>query len=382
MLGQLVFRRWAVLFFSVLLVLILAGCNSESLSSEIILLGGIAPLDSTAGPQMVNSAALAIKDINDAGGVMIDGRRYHLDIVWEDDGGNPEQAVVAAQRLINQNHVVAIIGPPYSRPAIAAAGVAESAGIPLVSPTATNPDVTAGYSYIFRATFVDDVQGYAMARFALTELGYRQTAVLYDISNAYNRGLAETFRDAFIALGGEIVAFESYTAGADDFSPMLTRIAQSGAEALFLPNYTDDVIKQGEQLHEMGLEILLLGSDSWEGDLISPYPAFEGSFFSGHFCRSMDDPDVADFSARYYDAYKQEVNGLIALTYDSVQIIFAAIVAQGKFNSQAIRDGLYNVPYEGLTGRIEFGTTGDPTKPVTIWRLVGGERDCYQLFEP
>jgi branched-chain amino acid transport system substrate-binding protein len=313
---------------------------------------------------------------------MVNGRRYLVEIVWVDDANTPEQATAAAQQLVTQDGVLAIVGPPHSRTAIAAARVAESGRVPLISPTATNPEVTLGREYVFRATFLDGLQGYAMARFALNMLNVQRAAVLYEISNQYNRGLAEAFRDAFTELGGDVVAFEQYTVDTADFTPMLENIRQSGAEALFLPNFTDEVIVQGMLARELGVEAIFLGSDSWGGDLISPYEQFDGSYYSGHFCRSTDNPRIAEFTGRFQAAYDQEINGLVVLTYDAIYMILAAIQDQGEISSQAVHKGLYNIAYDGLAGVIQFDGVGDPVKQVAIWRINDLDRSCYQLFAP
>lgn len=353
--------------------------------TETIRIGLIAPATGNAsatGQGMLNSAEMAVRNINSEGGLLIGRKRYTVELIVADDANNPEQATAAAQRLISQENVVAIVGPPFSRPAIAAARVAEAARVPLISPTATNPEVTLGREYVFRATFLDDLQGYAMARFAWTELGRQRVAVLYDISNSYNRGLAEAFRDAFTDLGGEVVAFEGYTADESDYAPFLLAIRDSGAEALFLPNYTSVVIAQGQMAREMGLEMVFLGSDSWDASLIAPYAEFDGSYYSGYFCRDMTNPRIAAFAAQYQAEYGHDINGLIALTYDTMQMVFAAIQDQAEIDPQAIQKGLYNITYDGLAGSIQFNDSGDPEKAVAIWILKDGDRVCHELYGP
>jgi branched-chain amino acid transport system substrate-binding protein len=353
--------------------------------AETIRIGLIVPATGDtdmAGAQMLNSAEIALREVNGNGGLLVGRKRYTVELAVADDGNTPEQATQAAQRLINQENVIAIVGPPYSRQAIAAARVAETARVSLVSPTATNPEVTLGRDYVFRATFLDDLQGYAMARFAWTELERRRVAVIYDISNAYNRGLAEAFRDAFEALGGQVVAFENYTPDEPDYAPLLANIRDSGADALFLPNGTNAVAVQGQMAREMGLDMVFLGSDSWLAGVLAPYAEFDGSYYSGHFCRDMTNPRIAAFADQYQAEYGHDINGLIALTYDTMHMIFAAIQDQGEIDPQAVQKGLYNITYDGLAGSIQYGDSGDPEKAVAIWLLEDGDRRCYQLFSP
>ncbi len=363
----------------------LAACSLAA--KPEIKIGLIAPLSgeyaATTGQPAVNAARMAVDEVNEAGGLAVAGKQYTITLLAADNGGNPETAVSAAQRLINQEGVVAIIGPMFSSSAIPVADIAEKAGIPMISPTSTNPQTTAGKQYAFRATFVDDFQGLAMARFTLDELGVRQAAVLYDVASAYNRGLAEAYQQAFEAADGQVVAFETYTTDQNqDFSQQLASIQVSGAAVLFLPNYTDDVLLQGQQAREMGIKAVILGGDSWEGERLSANNAFEDSFFSGHFCRDLTIETIRRFSEQYEQRFDREPNGLIALTYDSVGLVLAAMQDQGEVTPQAIRDGLYALDYQGITGPISYQDTGDPVKSVAIWRIQNGERGCYKMVSP
>jgi len=379
-------RSLSLFFGLALFVLLAISCQQQDSAAGTIYIGGIAPLSgplaATAGQQMVNSADLAVRELNAAGGLLVDGRRYRLELVWEDDGNVPEQAARAAQRLINQRHVVAIVGPPYSRTALAAGTVAENARIPLISPTATNAGLTRNRQYVFRATFVDDLQGQALARLALEELGERRAAVLYDISDPYSRGLAEAFYQVYRGLGGDIVAFEGYTIDTGDFLPLIQAVGQHNPGVLFLPNHTTDALRQGQLARDLGLDVVLLGGDGWEGELLAPFAAFEGSYYSSHFCRFASDSEHFGFIQRYQQAYNQEVNSLAALTYDALQLLLAAIQGEGRFDPDIIRQGLYKVEYDGLAGAITFDGRGDPQKPVPIWHIRAGTRSCYQLYSP
>ncbi len=120
-------------------------------------------------------------------------------LVIEDNRDSPDGAVDAVRKLAFQENVVAIVGPRLSRNAIPAANVAEQARVPLISPTSTNPQTTEDKTYIFRASFIDTFQGRVMAQFAAEDLGVQRAAVLYDVASEYNRGLAETFKQAFEA---------------------------------------------------------------------------------------------------------------------------------------------------------------------------------------
>ncbi len=380
-------RRYLVVLFLLLGLIgfsIASGCNK---SQPEIKIGLIAPLSgedaATSGQPALDVAQMAVDEMNEAGGLLVGETRYLIELVVADDEGRPETAVSAANKLINQEGVAAIIGPMFSSSAIPVGEVAESARIPMLSPTSTNPQTTLGKQYVFRASFVDDFQGLAMARFAYEVLGGHKSAILYDVASTYNRDLAAAYQIAFEELGGQTVAVETYTTDyGEDFNEQLARIKARNPDVLFLPNYTDDVLLQGQQAREVGIEAIILGGDSWEGSRLAGQPAFEQSFFSGHYCRDKSIPVIRDFSDRVEALYGREPNGLMALTYDSMHLLFAAMQDQASVTPEAIRDGLYQIDYEGITGTISFEETGDPVKSVAVWRISDGDRYCYQMIDP
>jgi branched-chain amino acid transport system substrate-binding protein len=378
------FRHVLNIFIGLAIVWVGFGCNA---APETVKIGLIVPTsgehaDSTGLPA-VNAAQMAVDEVNEAGGLLVGDARYQIELIVADNEGVPETAVSAAHHLINQEGVVAIIGPMFSSNAIPVGKVAEAAQIPMISPTSTNLETTLDKEFVFRASFVDDFQGQAMARFAYETLGIQKTAVLYDVASSYNQGLAATYEAAFKALGGEVVVAETYTTDRnDDFVEQLTAIQAHSPGALFLPNYTDDVLIQGQQARDLGIDAVILGGDSWEASRLAPHAIFENSFFSGHYCRDKSISIVRDFSDRFEALYGREPNGLMALTYDSMHLLFAAMQNQNNVTPEAIQAGLYQNTYEGITGIIAFENSGDPIKSVAIWHITNGDRGCYEMITP
>jgi branched-chain amino acid transport system substrate-binding protein len=207
---------------------------------------------------------------------------------------------------------------------------------------------------------------------------------LYDVSNDYSRGLAETFQAAFAERGGEIVAFESYTADTNTtFTNQLQQIAASQPQAIFLPNYTNDVLRQGNEIEALGLDVTLIGSDSWQGDRLSAQGNFVGSFFSGNYCRDLDNEIIRRFVETYEDKFATLPDGVAALTYDSFGLLFAVMQEQNSFEADIIQNGLYNIVFEGVTGPIVFDANGNPdNKNVAIWIIEEDDRRCYTVIAP
>lgn len=323
------------------------------------------------------------------GGLEVGGRKYQIELVIEDNEDKAESAAAAAQKLATAG-VLAMIGPNASRNAIPAAEVAESSGMPMISPWSTNPKTTIDAKtgqpkkFVFRAGFIDDFQGVVVARFAIEQLKTQRPAVLYDVASEYNKGIAEVYKRTLEQNGIQVVAFETYTTGDKDFSAQLTKIKDAGADTLFLPNYYSEVPLQVQQARKIGFTGTILGSDSWGNlELISLCGQdCEGYFFTAHYAPDIATPKAQAFIKAYEAAYGKTPDDVAALTYDSFGMLFQAIQAAGKIDRQAVRDALANIVYEGVTGTIQYKGTGDPIKSAVILQIKDGKFVYFTMANP
>ncbi len=363
-------------------ILLLPGCHRGDPSRGEVRIGLIAMLsgsasDQASGKSMQRGARLAVEQANRAG-----ARR--LALVVADDRNSPEGAIEAARRLIFQERVPAIIGPQFSRNAIPAARLSESEKTVMICPLSTNPQTTAGKLFVFRVPYLDTFQGYSLARFACRDLKASRAAVLYDVSNEYNRTLAEVFRGTFTRLGGRITAFETYTTDqAADFSAQLSRIAASGADVLFLPNLNDDVLRQGRQARLLGIRAVLLGGDGWDPDALASEPAFAGSFAARHWHPAIATQEALAFLRAFRERYRETPDDIAATTYDACGLLLAAMRAAGSAEPEAIRKALLGMEaYPGVTGKILYRGTGDPSKSVVLVGIAAGGVSVRSVLEP
>jgi branched-chain amino acid transport system substrate-binding protein len=371
----------AIIFFA------LSGCNCKCRTAEEIKIGVIAMLSGANvrdGVQMSNAANLACRNINEKGGIPIGRDRMKVLLLFENDRNNPEDALNAARRLICQEDVVALVGPQFSRNAIPVARFAESEGVVMICPMSTHPDTTAGKNYVFRIPYIDTVQGRALANFARESLQASTAAVLYDISSAYNRMLAEVFREAFEKAGGRITAFEFYTSNhSEDFSEQLGRIAGASPDVLFLPNYCTDVILQARQAREKGIEATLLGGDGWSQERLVNERVFDGAYFTRHWHPLVAKGHAADFVLRYEELYGISANDVAATTYDAVTMLLAAMERAGSMEPEKVRNTLYRMDdFIGVTGSIRYENSGDPVKSVIVVRIEEGKVSFFSKIEP
>jgi len=372
---------------------LLWGCQKADTST--IRVGMIAELTGAipaVGASSKNAAEMAVKEINDAGGIDVGGKKYNVQLFIEDSASKPEQAASAAQKLITQQNVVAIVGPNSSSNAIPASEIAESSKVVLITPWSTNPKTTldaktgAPKKFIFRAAFIDPFQGRVVAKFALDTMKAKKVAVLYDVASDYNKGIAEIFKKTFEEMGGQVVAFESYTTNDKDFSAQLTKIKNAGPDVIYLPNYYNEVPLQVQQAHRLGIKVPFLGSDSWGSQDLTKLCGqdCEGYYFSTHYSAESAAPVTKKFIQAYTAAYGKAPDDVAALTYDSVGLLKQAIVAAGKLDRQAVRDAMAKIPnYDGVTGKMQFREgSGDPVKSAVIVQIKDGKFVWFADAQP
>ena len=368
------------------LVLCWAGCGPAP-ENEIRLgvnaeLTGSKP---TVGDSCKKAAQLLAAQVNQEGGLKLGNKKYLIRLFVEDNEDKAESAAAAAQKLISQDNVQAIIGPNTSGNAIPAASICEGAGVIMVSPWSTNPKTTEGKKFIFRACFIDDFQGQVMAKFARETLKVQTAAVLYDVASEYNKGIAEYFKKAFEAAGGKVVAFESYTKDDKDFSSQLTLIKAANPGVLFLPNYYNEVPLQVQQARRLGIVCPFIGSDSWGSQEILTLcgPELDDSYFSTHYAPDITTETAQKFIRAYEVKYGKKPDDVAALTYDAGGLLLTAITQAGVLDRQKVRDALAGVQqYEGVTGTMKFHGTGDPIKSAVILHVKDCGFNYYSTVEP
>jgi branched-chain amino acid transport system substrate-binding protein len=370
-------------FFAVLLTVgFVVGCtkkgdqNAEGGKSAIntIIVGEVGSFTgdtATFGISTHQGIELATNELNKAGGLL--GKI--VEIVKYDNQGKEEEAATATNRLINQHKVAAILGEVASRRSKAMAPIAQSNKIPMVSPSSTNPEVTAIGDYIFRVCFIDPFQGAVMARFAFENLKAKKVAILRDVGQDYSVGLADAFTETYKKVGGEIVSDQSYTEKDVDFKAQLTAIRGLNPEAIFVPGYYTQVGLIARQARELGIKAPLLGGDGWDSPKLFEIggKAVEGSYLSNHYSPDDKSELVQNFIKRYKEAYGQVPDGLAAQGYDAAMVLFDAIKRAGTTDPKALRDALASTKeYPGVTGKITIDDKRNASKPAVVLKVENG----------
>lgn len=354
-------------------------------AADPIKVGEVASLtgkEATFGQSSHNGTVLAIEELNAAGGVL--GRPLLL--LTEDNQSQAGEAATAARKLVSREKVVALLGEVASGRSLAIAPIAQQAKIPMISPSSTNPDVTAKGTYIFRVCFIDPFQGTVMATFAKNTLKAKKVAILTDVSAAYSVGLAKFFREKFLADGGVIVADQKYNGGDKDFKAQLTAVRAAAPDAIFVPGYYTEAALVCAQSRELGLNVPLFGGDGWESPKLIEIggKAVEGCYYSTHYSPDVQTAAVQEFVARYKKRFGGEIpDAMAALGYDSALVLADAIKRAGKTDGPALRDALAATKnFSGVTGATTIDEQRNAQKSAVILEIKNGQMVFRETVSP
>jgi branched-chain amino acid transport system substrate-binding protein len=327
-------------------------------------------------------------------------------LVVEDDQGKPEEAATVVQKLVNQDRVLAVIGEVASGRSLAAAPICQDAGVPMISPSSTNPKVTQVGDFIFRMCFIDPFQGTVMAKFTAQNLGLKKVAILTDNKNAYSVGLTQFYKEAFLQLGGQIVTEQSYGSGDTDFRSQLTAIKAKSPQAIYLPGYYTEAGLIARQARELGIKAPILGGDGWESDQLIGIggAALEGCYYSNHFAADNPDPRLQEFLKTYAAKYAgQEPNAIVGLAYDAGQVLFQSMEKLANLDPEAftglssskagspqrkaackkLRDLIATTTnFPGVTGTITLDENRNASKPAVVLEIKGGKKVYNTTINP
>ncbi|MEY4547420.1 MAG: hypothetical protein RL685_3615 [Pseudomonadota bacterium] len=360
-----------------------ATAASTAASNEIVI-GHYASLTGNTahfGQDTDKAIRLAVDEVNAAGGVL--GKKVR--VVTLDDRGDSAEAANAVTRLIDVEKAVTILGEVSSSLSLSGGRVAQRRQVPMISPSSTNPKVTQVGDYIFRVCFLDPFQGKVMADFARDTLKFERVAILKDVKNDYSIGLADAFKAAFTARGGQIAVEQSYSAGDTDFSAQITAIKAANIQGMYVPGYYAEVGTIARTAQRLGVKVPLMGGDGWDApDLFQiGGDALEGSFFSNHFAPDVATAKSQKFVSDFKAKYRQDPTGLGALGYDAAGVLFEAITKSGKTDPVGIREALTQVKnFEGVSGTISMNANRDADKSAVIVAIEGGKAKYRATVAP
>jgi len=343
--------------------------------------GGIAHL----GKDNENGARLAIKDLN-AKGATIGGKKVKWELLAEDDGADPKQGTQAAQKLVDSK-VNGVIGHLNSGTSIPASKIYSDAGIPQISPSATNPKFTRqGYKTTFRVVADDVHLGGTLGRYSVKELKGKSIAVIDDRS-PYGQGVADEFVKGVTAAGGTTVGREFTNDKATDFTAILTNLKAKKPDVVFFGGMDAVAGPMLRQMKQLGIDAKFVGGD---GICSSELPKLAaGSMADGQVvCAEAGGVEgeakkgLEAFNARFKTEYKADVQVYAPYVYDAVMVMADAMIKAGSADPAKYLPVLAKTDgYKGVTGTIAFDEKGDiKNGALTLYTYKGGKRDALAVI--
>ena len=368
------------------LALVAAACGSSSPSSSStsgaggspIKIGFFAPESGFAaadGARAYDSAQLAVKDLNAAGGV--NGRK--LQLVNYDDASDPKQAVTIATRLVTQDKVTAVVSGSYSDQTLAVAPIFQRDSIPMLAAYAINPGIPATGDYIYQQDFNGIVEGRAGAVALVNNLGAKKVAIVA-IKNDFGSSLVQGFTEAAKALGATIVATDYNQFGEKDFTPILSRDKSKGATGFYMAQYYTEGQQFINDWNTLGFKYPLVGTEGIDSTTQFFQPVgvkANGLVFTTPFNRDSTEAVVKNYVTSFTAAYGHAPDMVGATTYDSFLVLAQAMKAKGTSPSQ-IKDGIAaTTNFVGTTGTIQKYIKGQVVKAVDLQIIKNGEPHQY-----
>ncbi|RRD72371.1 MULTISPECIES: ABC transporter substrate-binding protein [unclassified Desulfovibrio] len=304
-----------------------------------------------------------------------------VELVVVDNKSDKVEAANAVKRLVERDKVVALIGTYGSSLAMAGAEVAEKAAVPGVGTSCTNPLVTQGKKYYFRACFIDPYQGAAAATYAFENLGFKKAAVLMDMTNDYAVGLSSFFSRSFKKLGGEVTSTLKYSSGDQDFTAQLTELISQKPDIVFMPAYFAEGAIIMKQARELGAKFRLMGADAMDNpDTLKLGGKAAEGFLHTTFPYDPAMPNMSPAAKRFTEAWKaaypdKETNVNGALGYNTYFLIIDAIKRAGTAESKAIAAALAETKdLPTALGMLTINESHDAEMPVGIIEYKDGKR--------
>ena len=389
-------NRKIFLILIAILIISFAGCErvKQVVTSDVhsldtissIKIGVIQP--SGYYTSFVHGAELARTQINNSGGLL--GKQIEF-IVMDNQGErlvpDAEESVRIAKTLIEQEGVVAILGPIFSSNSMQVGPVAQQLQRPLI-PGSAGERVTAAGDFVFLVVPPTPVQAAVMAQFAAdpSELGTMTAATFREVDSVYSENLARAFEESFRELGGEIVATEVYQYGDTTFDAQLTNIKVAAPDVMFLATVTSDVRLVCAQARDMGIEAVFIGGDSWDEpeNLLGSFDdntSLENAYFTSNFSPKLT--HAARFVEAYTALFMTPPDGMAASGYDAMSLLGIAIENAQTLKPASVRDALSRITdYEGATLISGYDANRHPIKSVVINTIHNGQIELYKVVEP
>jgi branched-chain amino acid transport system substrate-binding protein len=321
------------------------------------------------GNSALTGAELAVEQANAEGGV--NGEMVELVVL--DDQASPKQAGPVATKMIEQQGVKVGVSGSYSGATRAAAGVYQAAGVPYIAAYAVHPEITRAGEYVFRTSFVGEVQGRAGAKLLGDMMG-KKKVVLITLKNDFGKSLAAGFKEAAGQFGVEIVNEYEYGIKDRQFGPIVSKVKSDGPDAIYASGYFFTAGPLVSQLRAAGVQVPVIGQEGYDSEKFIEIagPASEGVIITTSLDRDSDAPATKDFIEAFEKKAGFGADMVAASAHTAVRIAVAALRQAGVDDPKALRDAIAGSKLEASTGMISFNDLGEVRKDVQVQVVKDG----------
>ncbi len=366
---------WALAFC------VVAGLAGPAAAADPIKIGFHAPLTGFAasdGKSATEGATLAVNQINAAGGVL--GRP--LELIVYDDEAKPAQAIPIANKLIGQDKVVVGISGSYSGPTRSAAGIFQEAKIPYISAYGIHPDITRAGEYVFRTSFLGEIQGKAGAKL-VGELMGKKRVVMITLQNDFGQSLAAGFEEMAPAYGITVVGSYQYSIKDRQFGALVAKVKADDPEAIYASGYYFTAGPLVSQLRAAGVTCPVIGQEGYDSQKFIEIagPAAEGVVITTSLDRDSTVPETADFITAFEEQAGFKADMVAASGHTAVAVAADAIKRAGSTDAASVLAALQKTDLKVSTGTIRFNALGEVMKAVQIQVVKDGNWHHYAVID-
>jgi len=376
-------KRFAVLV-CVVLAVFLFSAGTILAQEEVIKIGGLLNTSGGAahiGQTTLRGAQLAVKEINAAGGILIGTKKYKVQLVNYDDKCSAKDSLSAAERLINNDKVGAVLGPICSHCCLAIMELMDKRKVPFVAPIAASAQLTKmGSKHVFQIWSTAAVQVETIVQYAVDSLKLKR-GVLFTQNNAWGKSGADEFNLRLKARGGEVLGIEFYEQTNRDFYSALTKVKSLNLDFIFFLSQAEDGAMLVKQARELGVKAQLMGTDDMGNEQFFKVAGDAGAGMPCYWSSGPKNQKAVDYEKRYKTEYGQESIAIDKSGYDGLYMITEAMTKAGTaLDGAKIRDALSKIDYEGTRQRFTFNERGGAKIVMWIARMEKNQQ-LKLLFE-
>jgi branched-chain amino acid transport system substrate-binding protein len=382
-------------FFALILLLVVAGCagknestnanndeaakepteeSSGPVSAKIGVISYLSGPGAAYGEAITNGFKLAQKEINELGKVSIE-------LIIEDSAGKQEQALSAAQKLMNSEEVVAILGPTLSTEMNVVGPEADLNGVPIMGTSTTASGIPQIGEYVFRNSIPESLAIPASIQKAVDKYDVKKVAILYGNDDVFTKSGFDTMKEVAENMGLEILTIETFQKGQSDYNAQLTKIKDLKPDLILASALYNEGAVIMNQARKMGIDVPFVGGNGFNSPKVIEIAgdAGNGLIVATPWYGEKDDPKVKEFVAKYEAEYGKQPDQFAAQAYDALYIMAEALKNAGEAERDSLRNALAEIKnFEGILGSFSFDEEGDVVMEPTVLIIKDGK---FQIFE-